>query len=170
MNTAYLRAGLLSEPRRTEIRSLLREYVEVRLAGAQHSETALAIERSEEIHNQLWAKSVAEGEKNPGSIAVGLYIHTLNELIDLHTMRVQAALRSRIPPVIILVLYFVAVLAMGCVGYLAGLAGRRTHFIACALVLSFSSVMFLIIDLDRPYEGILKVNQQIMLDLQKKLA
>lgn len=170
VHTAYLRAGFLSEPRRTEIRSLLREYVEVRLAGVRQSETALAIEKSEEIHNQLWARSVAEGEKNPGSIVVGLYIHTLNDLIDLHALRVQAGLRSRIPPVIILVLYFVAVLAMASVGYLAGLAGRRTRFITWALVLSFSSVMFLIIDLDRPHEGILKVNQQMMLDLRKKLA
>jgi hypothetical protein len=32
--TAYLRAGFLDEPDRTSTRSLLREYVEVRLAAA----------------------------------------------------------------------------------------------------------------------------------------
>lgn len=167
---AYLRAGFLTEPRRTEIRSLLREYVEVRLAGVQLSETPLAIERSKEIHNQLWAKSVAEAEKNPGSIVVGLYIHNLNDLIDLHAMRVQAGLWSRVPPAIIFVLYFVTVLAMVSVGYLAGIAGRRVRLVSWALALSFSSVMFLIIDLDRPHEGILEVNQQMMLDLRKQLA
>src|SRR6185369_11360805 len=117
-----------------------------------------------------WIRTAAEGERNPRSIVVGLYINTLNELIDLHTKRVQAGLRSRIPSVIIYALYFVTVLAMASVGYLAGLTGKRNYFVTGALVLAFSSVMLLIIDLDRPHEGLLKVNQQVLVDLQKKLA
>ena len=170
VQTVYLRADFLTEPRRTEVRNLLRDYVEARLAGVRQPDPWPAIAKSEEIHKQLWLRAVAEGEKNPGSIVVGLFVNTLNELIDLHTRRVQAGLRSRIPPVIIHVLYFVTVLAMASVGYLAGIAGKRTHLVTGALVLAFSSVMLLIVDLDRPWEGLLKVNQQVLIDLQKKLA
>jgi len=170
IQTAYLRADFVSEPRRTEIQRLLREYVDVRLAGVRQPDPRPAIARSEEIHHQLWVLTAAEGNRTPGSIVVGLYINTLNELIDLHTKRVQAGLRSRIPSVIIYALYFVTVLAMASVGYLAGLTGKRNHFVTGALVLAFSSVMLLIIDLDRPHEGLLKVNQQVLIDLQKKLA
>jgi hypothetical protein len=170
IQTAYLRTDFLSEPRRTEIRKLLREYVDVRLAGVREPDPHPSMARSEEIHNQLWMRSAAEGNRNSDSIMVGLYINTLNEIIDLHTMRVQAGLRSRIPYVIIYGLYFVTILAMASVGYLAGLGGKRNHFVNGALVLAFSSVMLLIIDLDRPHEGLLKVNQQILIDLQKKLA
>jgi hypothetical protein len=170
VQTAFLRADFLAEPRRTEIRALLREYVEMRLAGVRLSDPWPAIARSEEIHKQLWAQAVAEGRENPGSIMVGLFVNTLNELIDLHTKRVHAGVRSRIPPVIIHVLYFVTILATASVGYLAGLAGKRTHLVTGALILAFSSVMLLIIDLDRPWEGLLKVNQQLLVDLQKKLA
>ena len=170
VQTTILRAGFLAEPRRTEIRALLREYVEVRLAGARQPDPWPAIARSEEINRQLWGRAVAEGEKNPNSVVVGLFITTLNELIDLHARRVQAGLRSRIPPVIVQVLYFVTILAMGSVGYLAGLAGKRIHLVTGALVLAFSTVMILIIDLDRPLEGRLEVDQQVLVDLQKKLA
>jgi len=38
-----------------------------------------------------------------------------------------------------------------------------------ALALSFSLVMFLIIDLDRPQEGLVNVSQQAMVELQAKL-
>jgi len=144
--------------------------VDVRLAGVRQPDPRPAIAKSEEIHHKLWIRTAAEGERNPRSIVVGLYINTLNELIDLHTKRVQAGLRSRIPSVIIYALYFVTVLAMASVGYLAGLTGKRNHFVTWALVLAFSSVMLLIIDLDRPHEGLLKVNQQVLIDLQKKLA
>lgn len=170
VHTAYLRADFLAEPRRTEIRSLLRDYVEVRLAGAGEPDGGQAIARSEEIHKQLWSRVIAEGEKNPGSIVVGLFVHTLNDLIDLHAKRVQVGMRSRIPLIIVYVLIFVTVLAMTSMGYIAGLAGRRVHLVTGALVLAFSSVMFLIIDLDRPQEGLLKVSQQSMLDLRQKLA
>jgi hypothetical protein len=170
IQTAYLRADFVSEPRRGEIRKLLREYVDVRLAGVREPDPRPSMARSEEIQNQLWMRSAAEGNRTPGSIVVGLYINTLNEMIDLHTKRVQAGLRSRIPSAIIYVLYFVTILAMASVGYLAGLTGKRNHFVNGALVLAFSSVMLLIIDIDRPHEGLLRVNQQVLLDLQKKLA
>ncbi len=170
VQTSYLRAGFLTEPHRKEIRSLLREYVNVRVEGTQQRGAKETIARSEEIHEQLWAKAVAVGEKNPGSIMAGLFIQSLNEVIDLHAKRVKAGLRSRIPVVIMYVLYFVTVLSMLSMGYLAGLAGKRTPLVNYALVLAFSSVMFLINDLDRPHEGTLSASQQALIDLREKLA
>jgi hypothetical protein len=51
IGTTYLRAGYLEEPDRTEIRNLLREYVDIRLVAATDP-TALpqVISRSEAIH------------------------------------------------------------------------------------------------------------------------
>ena len=44
------------------------------------------------------------------------------------------------------------------------------HWRCLALVLAFSAVVTLIADLDRPQEGLLRVSQQTMIDLQKTLA
>ncbi|MBI5688091.1 MAG: DUF4239 domain-containing protein [Verrucomicrobia bacterium] len=170
VQTAFLRAGFVPEPRRAEIRTLLCEYVEARLAAVRQPDIEPVLVRSREIHDRLWAAAAAEAEKNPGSVAAGLFVQSLNELIELHTKRVQAALRGRIPPVITYVLYLLTVLGMSSMGYLAGLAGKRTHFISGTLAVAFSSVMFLIVDLDRPREGLLQVSQQVMIDLQNTLA
>jgi hypothetical protein len=83
---------------------------------------------------------------------------------------VQVGLRGRIPSAIIHVLFFVTALAMTSMGCLAGLTGKRTHLVTWALILSFSSVMFLIVDLDRPQEGLLTVSQQAMIDVRNKLS
>ena len=86
IGTAYLRAGLLPEPHRAEIRDLLRQYVDVRLEGVQPGKLEPALRRSEELHVVLWAQAVAVAEKSPGPIT-GLFVQSLNEVIDLHSKR-----------------------------------------------------------------------------------
>ena len=123
IGTTYLRAGLLPEPHRSDVRSLLREYVDVRLEAVQPGKLSQSIGRSEELHARLWAHAVAVGEKNPGSIVVGLFIASLNEVIDLHAKRLALGVRNRIPGTIWAALYFVAIIGTSVMGYHAGLAG-----------------------------------------------
>lgn len=170
IGTTYLRAGLLPEPHRSDVRSLLREYVEVRLEAVQPGKLSQSIGRSEELHARLWAHAVAIGEKNPGSIVVGLFIASLNEVIDLHAKRLALGVRNRIPGTIWAALYFVAIIGTSVMGYHAGLAGSGRSLALLALVLAFSAVVTLIADLDRPQKGLLRVSQQTMIDLQKTLA
>ena len=169
LQTAYLRADLFPQPHRAKIRSLLREYVEIRFKWSGPQELQHAIARSENIQQRLWSEAVALGEKNPESVVVGLFITKLNEVFELHTKRVRAGLKSRIPVVILAVLFFVTSLATISMGYLAGIAGKRTNLVSIALVLAFSSVIYLIIDLDRPQEGLLKVSQQPLQELRQKM-
>ena len=123
IGTTYLRAGLLPEPHRSDVRSLLREYVDVRLEAVQPGKLSQSIGRSEELHARLWAHAAAVGEKNPGSIVVGLFIASLNDVIDLHAKRLALGVRNRIPGTIWAALYFVAIIGTSVMGYHAGLAG-----------------------------------------------
>lgn len=162
IGTTYLRAWLLPEPHRSDVRSLLREYVDVRLEAVQPGKLSQSIGRSEELHARLWAHAVAVGEKNPGSIVVGLFIASLNEVIDLHAKRLALGVRNRIPGTIWAALYFLAIIGTSVMGYHAGLAGSGRSLALLALVLAFSAVVTLIADLDRPQEGLLQVSQQTM--------
>ncbi|MDB6068677.1 MAG: hypothetical protein JWR26_4885 [Pedosphaera sp.] len=168
IGTTYLRASLLSEPYRTEIRKLLREYVKARLSVVQSGAIAQGTAQAEEMQGRLWAEAVAAGGKNPGSIVTGLFISSLNEVIDLHTKRIAFGLRNHIPTSIWAALYFLAVCTMGMMGYYMGLAGARRFLAIIPLVLAFSVVLLLIADLDRPQAGLLKVSQQALSDLLDK--
>lgn len=170
IGTAYLRAGLLAEVPRTEIRKLLREYVDARLEGVQPGKVEQAIRRSEELHGRLWAQAVAVGEKDPGSIMAGLFIRSLNEMIDLHSKRLLVGLHSRIPGIIWAALYLVTILTMAAFGYHAGLMRTSRSLAVLALAITFSAVMMLIADLDRPQEGLLQVSQRAMVDLRNTMA
>ena len=168
IGTTYLRAGMLPE-QREEVRKLLRDYVDTRLDAVKSNKIAEGIRRSEQLQDQLWAQTVTLGERNPTSIVVGLFVTSLNEVIDLHAKRVTAGVRNRIPGAIWLALLAVAVLALAAVGYHAGLAGTNRSLAQVAVALTFSVVIGLIADLDRPQEGTLTVSQQALVDLRQSM-
>lgn len=168
IGTTYLRAGMLPE-RGEELRRLLRQYVSTRLEAVQSGKLAEGIQRSEMIQQQVWTEAETVAQKNPNSIVVGLFVQTLNEMIDLHAKRLQAGLRSRIPGAIWLGLFAVAALSLATMGYHAGLSGTRRSLAIVAVAVTFSVVIELIADLDRPTEGILRVGQQALLDVQRSM-
>ena len=168
IGTTYLRAAMLPESIGTDARNLLREYVDVRVKAAQGINVDQAVSQSEELHGRLWSQAVAASEHDRSAVTA-LFIQSLNEVIDLHAKRVMVALRTRVPPPIWMALYLVAILSMAAVGYSQGLTSTRRSLAAFALIFTFSVVMLLIVDLDRPGEGLLRVSQQSVIDLQKSM-
>jgi hypothetical protein len=166
IGTAYLRAEFLPSAPAADARKLLREYLDLRIAAPTMNADRLqaAIERSVQIHDLLWKDAVVSAQANPGSIPTGLFIQSLNELIDLHSKRLAASLRSRIPVVIWGALYVLAVLSMAMLGYQAGLARSRPSAATLFLAAAFSAVLVLIADLERPGEGLVRVSQQALID------
>lgn len=168
IGTAYLRAGYLAEPYQTQIRNLLKEYISTRLNALKPGKLAEGLKKSEELQDQLWQQAVAVAERNSNSVIVGLFIQSLNEVIDLHAKRVNIGIHIRIPSIIWIALYFVTLLAIGSLGYQFGLTHTRYWGITLLLILTFSTVITLIADLDRPQEGLIKVSQQSLIDLVDK--
>jgi hypothetical protein len=169
IGTAYLRAGLLPEPHRAEVRRLLREYVDVRLAAVQAGAIEAGIRRTNELHGRLWSEAVAAAEKDPRSVPSGLFVQALNEVIDLHAKRLMLALRNRIPAPVWAVLFAVAVLSFGAMGYHEGLTGTSRSPAVLAIALTFAAVIWLVADLDRPQQGLLRVSQQPMIELRNSM-
>lgn len=168
IGTTYLRAGMLPE-RGEQIRALLRDYVSTRLDAVRSGKVTEGILQSENIQQHVWTEAEAVAEKNPNSIVIGLFVQSLNEMIDLHAKRVQAGVRSRIPGAIWLSLFAVAALSLATMGYHAGLSGTRRSLAIIAVAVTFSVVIELIADLDRPQEGVVNISQQALLDVQRSM-
>jgi hypothetical protein len=165
IRTAFLRAGFLDEPDRISTRELLQEYAEVRLRGAENPEQLeYAITRSEEIHDQLWPiveENVLQGKE---SDTMALFVDAINEMINIHTLRVTAHHR-RLPStygVLLMMATFVSFLMIG----IASSADKRRAYTPIILyALAFMAVFLIVVDLDRPVEGSVTVSQQAMRDL-----
>ena len=168
IGTTYLRAAMLPNGH-DEVRGLLRDYVDARLAAVESGDMAEGLRRAEDLQAQLWARAVAVGQQHPNSIVVGLFIESLNEVIDLHAKRVTAGLRNRIPGTIWMVLFAIAVLSLGAMGYHSGLVGTARSLAVIAVACAFSAVIALVVDLDRPQEGNLRVSQQALIDVRQSM-
>jgi hypothetical protein len=170
IRTADLRAQFLPEPARSQMRGMLREYVDVRIRAAREPAYALkAIARSEELQDVLWSRIGALGQAVP-AVDVGGLAAALINVITTHEKRVTAALHNRLNGSIWGALFGLMVIAMGMVGYRSGLSGGRSIVATATLAFAFSAVVALVVDLDRPQQGLVRVSQQAMLDVQAKLS
>lgn len=175
IGTAFLRTELLPDKQRENSQALLREYVDFRLKAAPMSRDSVKeiLERTAMIHDRLWSQAVALKESHGGSITVGLFIESLNEVFDIHTKRFSATFRNRIPKGIRVTLFFIALVSILLRGYMDALLGKlRNIFATTILILAFSATLVLIIDLDRPAfndHRLLDINQQALVDLQQDM-
>ncbi len=169
IGTSYLRTRLLPEPQRTEAQKLLREYVEVRVRGVDEGDVARAIAQSENLQELIWQQALSAAERDHNSITAGLFVQSVNDMIDVHGKRLLTGQRGRIPLTIWIGLFSLSALGIGAMGYQAGLSATRRSPAMLALVFAFAGVMFIIVDLDRGEEGFLNVEQTAMTDLQRNI-
>lgn len=168
IGTTYLRAAFLPEQARNEVCSILREYTAHRAGGGVAIMTPAGREKSATLPDRLCTTS-ASGVKNLDSELTALYIKSANQTIDLDAGRVTA-LRNRIPVTIWLMLAVVTIFSMASLGYEFGLTGVRSWAVTLLLVIAFAAVITLIADLDRPQAGLIRVNQQPLIDLLNQIG
>ena len=168
IDTTYLRAGYLADPYGVESRKLLREYVNLRTKVLDPAATDAVIARSEQIHDELWLLAEEVAQEDPGPITA-LYLSSLNQVIDLHSERINAELGYRVPPIIVLGLYVVAVMTMILIGVHNSYREKHNLIALIMVVLIVSVVILVIIDMDRSNVGMLQIPQKALIDLQHKL-
>jgi uncharacterized membrane protein (Fun14 family) len=172
IGTAYLRSGLLSEPDGPSIAGLLRSYVDARLdfynLREDPAQFKSVIDRTEKLQDQLWSDAVKVVKKDDRPLTTGLFIQALNEVIDLHAARV-AAMENHVPESVLLLLFIVALMSALVVGYGCGLAKRRHLFSTSIMILLIGLVIIVIMDLDRPNRGLIRVGQESMIRLQNSM-
>jgi hypothetical protein len=173
IGTTALRARLLPQPEREEVLKLLREYVTVRLditkGPASRAELAAAVDKSNTLQEELWQHAKAMSTKDTNMVPTGLFIQTLNDMIDQQGKRL-AALRNRVPNIVMLALFGIAAVGTAFTGYGRGLEGRRTRLPLYVMALLLSAVILLILDLDRPTAGFIEISQQPMIDAASSIA
>ena len=172
IGTTFLRTRLLPEPQRREISDLLRRYVKVRLdfyeAGNDDNKLEAVTKATAKLQAQLWEIGRTLGEKDPRAVTYGLFLQSLNEVIDLHSKRLTA-LENHVPEIILILLYFVAMVATGLIGYGCGLGEVRNLFVTLVASVLIAAVIMVIIDLDRPRRGLIRVSQQRLVELRDSL-
>jgi len=169
IGTAYLRADLLAEPYRGQLQGALKQYIETRIGlfedpvAPRESETR---RQSEELHDRIWQAAMTGVKESPQFNEVVL--PPVNEVIDLHAARL-AALDRHLPSLVLVTLLIAAAVGVASLGYGCGLSGKRNLTLTTALSLLVSLALWVTIDLDYPRLGLVRVDQQALVDLRESL-
>jgi hypothetical protein len=173
IGSAALRSRLLPEPHNAECLKLLREFVQIRLDITRRipspSELTAIVARSNAIEEALWQQAKSLAAKDNAMMPTGQFIQSLNEMFDNQQKRLTA-LVNRVPNIVLIALYGIAIVASAFAGYASGLEIRRSRLPIYVMGVLASAMILLIQDLDRPGTGFIGVSQQPMLDTAASIA
>lgn len=166
IGTAYLRADLLDEPYRSQLRATLQRYTEQRLAVSARLGQGIepgALEDIERLHGRMWSAASAGVAARPLSM-LGV-LPPVNEVIDLHTTRMAAG-RKHLPPIVMVLLLACSALSVGVMGYGCGLGGRRRAALTVAAATLIGAALWVTIDLDYPRAGLIRLSDAPLASLR----
>ncbi|MBN1314025.1 MAG: hypothetical protein JXA42_01110 [Anaerolineales bacterium] len=161
INTAYLRAQRIGGVRGEAIMRLLGDYTQLHidfLAARENQERLKTIyEKMAVIQQRIWSNA-SDIAALPPTPTTALLLGSLNQVFDL-TTALRWSFEVRVPLNVFKFLHVVSLLAVGVMGYYFSLSQRR-HFVLCLLLLfAFTASMLLIIDLDKPRAGDIRIEQ-----------
>lgn len=171
IGTAYLRIDLLPEEAQPPLRDLFRQYVDLRATvyqGAENrNDVIAALAQGSALQTEIWKQAMA-AMRLPGasSQATMLMTPALNEMFD-NTSTRQMATRNHPPVVIFALLAMLALVSALLVGYGTSANKDRSWFHHVIFALAISLSIYVIVDLEYPRLGLIKVDNadQALLDV-----
>jgi hypothetical protein len=171
IGTTYLRAQLLAEPVRTRSLERLVRYTDtsIRLSKAVPESAAArrAAADGQLLQRQLWALAGDAIDAAPNESAPRLYVETLNEMIDMQTVRVSG-LNNRVPSPVLWLEVAGAALALGLLAFYLSLLGRGLFTVLSAAAL-VSLLLLVTFDLDRPTRGLIRIPSTALTELRASM-
>jgi hypothetical protein len=157
----YTCAGLLKEPVRTKLRTVIHDYVALRVDLTQHRYDEATFERAlrqfQQMHNQM-VELVSQALENGTPMAVPL-TNALNAVTSSHAARL-AAIRDSLPASIVLLLLLSAVVSAMLVGRDQGATDQYDLAGTVCFVIIVSFAILVTLDLNQPDRGLITVSQE----------
>ena len=158
IGTAILRADLYPDSIKAKFKIDFAAYVEARIlyyqAGLDKEKMNKAAVLTNEIAAKIWNRA-ALAAQNPNSIiSSNQMIPALNAMIDIVTTR-NAARDAKVPESILWLLFGLCIICSFVIGY--NKKGNEINFIIIVFSLMISACIFLILDLDRPRQGLINM-------------
>jgi hypothetical protein len=172
IGTTYLRAQTLAEPERSRSLGLLVDYTDtsIRLSHAIPGSAAQrsAIADGDAQLRMLWGLAGQALVSAPVDSAPRLYVDSLNNTIDMQTVRVSS-LNNRVPGAVLAIEVAGAAVALGLLALYLAILGRGviTVLLAAGLVTLLLLVTF---DLDRPTRGLITIPDAPLTSLRASMA
>ena len=170
--TAWLRIALLPAETQLHMRDLFRRYLDSRIEVYRKIPQMQAVNaelvRSANLQSEIWALAVSSSQETGTAPAPMLLLPALNAMFDITTTRTEAAKLH--PPLI--TFEMLGALTLACslfAGYDMSIRRRLNALHSIAFALTLSVTAYVIVDLEYPRLGFIKVSDsdQLLVELRK---
>lgn len=161
ISTAYLRVDLLPQIIRADVQQDFKKYIEMRLETYEYATDKQGflnvITRTQALQKDIWNKSVSGCEGVRGGSGCIVLLPALNTVFDIANTRVSHT-QLHPPSLLFMVLILLVLMSSLLAGYRISTTPIATspHLISFALVLSV--IIFMIIDMEYPRVGFIRVD------------
>lgn len=175
LGTAFLRADLLPEPGRTELRQVLYEYAKSRHASPGSIQTLEELQefiaRSLEKQSRIWP-TLKSALRQPGDMTTPekpLLTSAVNDVLDAHTNR-MAVFYDRLPTAVLMLLVAIGGISLGVAAFNSSISGLEIRWRMTAFAVILASLMYLILDFDMMMRGFIQVDNSSLVKLIKEMG
>lgn len=161
IGTAWLRLDILDAEAREDMRALFKQYLDARIATylnvGDPEQVASRLARSAELQTAIWARLIAAARQDPTVRTASMVLPPVNQMFDIANTRLLAT-RQHPPIAIYLMLAFLVLVSALLAGFAMAKSSRQSwlHILGFAAVVSIAA--YLILDLEFPRLGLLRVD------------
>lgn len=172
IGTAVLRSDLYPDSIRNAFRLEFKEYLEARIdyyeAGTDLKRIYAAKDAANKIAAKLWERAMFMS-KQPGMLIPSNHmVPALNAMIDITTTR-EVNLKARIPDIVVVSLFFLAIIVTFVAGFGSRIIRRKDWIIIFGFALLTSLIIYITLDIGRPRRGLITsaLGQEAMVELRQ---
>jgi hypothetical protein len=169
---AYNHTGLLQEPFCAKIKNEITTYTNIRLklSSGNVNDAQIREIRDESIKQYalIWQDTKEMLKLNPDGQLNNTFIGALSNMLQAQSMRTTSLL-NEIPQGLFIPIGLFLLFNGVLVGVSLGEGARRHLLLSCGLYLLVALAVGIIVDLDRPLQGFINVNQEAMLLLKESI-
>ena len=172
IEATWLRADLLGGAAGSKLKAMLKNYATSRLRFSEAVGSQGLVDANAEADRRqqaLWSEVTRIVDTGERPVIARAVVDALGNVVEASARR-EAAARANIPGAVIRTLLVYALITSMILGYALGGAPRRHRFVGYSLFVLLAMAVTMILDLDRPSGGAIKVSQQPMVDLVSRIA
>lgn len=172
IGSAYLLAGLLPVSDEKEVKQLMRQYADIRvnyfIEGPSLENLHKLEHEASALQTKMW-NQIAEVSKNaPQAVTYLTVLKSFGDMFDARARR-NMAMENHVPHIILMLLYAVSCLTLLLTAYAHGLERDRNLMPIIGLALLVALVIIVIIDMDRPRRGFVRLDTSDIVNLRNEM-
>lgn len=167
ISTSYLQSKLIKFKYPQRVKELYVSYVDKRIQAYKEENPQQTLNALDDLENEIWQELILVTRETAGPLESS-YTNATNTFFDTANAR-KHALFKFLPAEFYLLILLLATASIGSLNYDRGRVRDETNWKVALFIFLFGLIYVLIFDLDHPRKGLIRIDQEALIELRNKM-